>query len=80
MQKDVILEASHQYALMLVGGLIENFIRTLFESVASLKEEIEKIVHAIEQTTVVDVTPLQDRIWKFMENASQYASIHFFLM
>jgi hypothetical protein len=48
MQKDVILKASHQYALMLVGGLIENFIRTLFESVASLKEEIEKIVHAIE--------------------------------
>uniref|UniRef100_A0A2N9IAV3 Aminotransferase-like plant mobile domain-containing protein n=1 Tax=Fagus sylvatica TaxID=28930 RepID=A0A2N9IAV3_FAGSY len=73
--EDVISKASRHYAFMLGEGLIEKIIKTPFDSVASLKEEVRKIIHAIRQTTIVDVMPLQDRVWKFMENASQYSSI-----
>ena len=75
--KDVILKAGRHYAFMLGEGLIEKIIKTPFDSVASLKEEVKKILHAIRQIAIVDVMPLQDRVWKFMENASQYSSIHF---
>jgi hypothetical protein len=71
----VISKASRHYAFMLGEGLIEKIVKTPFDSVASLKEEVRKIIHAIRQTTIVDVMPLQDRVWKFMENASQYSSI-----
>jgi hypothetical protein len=73
--EDVISKASRHYAFMLGEGLIEKIIKTPIDSVASLKEEVRKIIHAIRQTTIVDVMPLQDRVWKFMENASQYSSI-----
>jgi hypothetical protein len=73
--EDIISKASRHYAFMLGEGLIEKIIKTPFDSVASLKEEVRKIIHAIRQTTIVDVMPLQDRVWKFMENASQYSSI-----
>jgi chromosome segregation ATPase len=78
--EDVISKASRHYAFMLGEGLIEKIIKTPFDSVASLKEEVRKIIHAIRQTTIVDVMPLQDRVWKFMENASQYSSIRFAFM
>ena len=58
--EDVISEASRHYAFMLGEGLIEKIIKTPFDSVASLKEEVKKIIHAIRQTTIVDVMPLQD--------------------
>ena len=73
--EDVISKASCHYAFMLGEGLIEKIIKTPFNSVASLKEEVKKIIHAIRQTKIVDVMPLQDQVWKFMENASQYSSI-----
>jgi hypothetical protein len=73
--EDVISKASYHYAFMLGEGLIEKIIKTPFDFVVSLKEEVKKIIHAIRQTTIVDVMPLQDRVWKFMENASQYSSI-----
>jgi hypothetical protein len=58
--EDVISKASRHYAFMLGEGLIEKIIKTLFDFVASLKEEVKKIIHAIRQTTIVDVMPLQD--------------------
>jgi hypothetical protein len=58
--EDVISKASRHYAFMLGEGLIEKIIKTPFDSVASLKEEVKKIIHAIRQTTIVDVMPLQD--------------------
>ena len=58
--EDVISKASRHYAFMLGEGLIEKIIKTPFDSVASFKEEVKKIIHAIRQTTVVDVMPLQD--------------------
>jgi hypothetical protein len=60
---------------MLGEGLIEKILKTPFDSVASLKEEVKKIFNAIRQTKIVDMMPLQDRVWKFMENSSQYSSI-----
>jgi hypothetical protein len=77
--EDVISKASRHYAFMLGEGLIEKIIKTPFDSVASIKEEVKKIIHAIRQTTIVDVMPLQDRVWKFMENTFQYSSICFAL-
>jgi hypothetical protein len=56
--EDVILKASHHYAFMLGEGLIEKIIKTPFDSIASLKEEVKKILHAIRQTTIMDVMPL----------------------
>ena len=56
--EDVISKASRHYAFMLGEGLIEKIIRTPFDSVASLQEEVKKIIHAIRQTTIVDVMPL----------------------
>ena len=73
--EDVISKASHHYAFMLGEGLKEKIIKTPFDSVAFLQEKVKKIIYAIRQTTIVDVMPLQDRVWKFMENASQYSSI-----
>jgi hypothetical protein len=78
--EDVISKASRHYAFKLGEGLIEKIIKTPFDSVTSLKEEVKKIIHAIRQTTIVDLMPLQDRVWKFMENASQYSSIRSALM
>ena len=56
--EDVILKASRHFAFMLGEGLIEKIVKTPFNYVASLKEEVKKILHAIRQTTIVDVIPL----------------------
>ena len=56
--KDIILKANHHYAFMLGEGLLEKIIKTPFDSIASLKEKVKKILHAIRQTTIMDVMPL----------------------
>ena len=51
------------------GDLIEKVVKTPFTLMTSLRDGVEKILQVIAQMEVVDVTPLRERISKYMDDA-----------
>ena len=66
---DLISKADRQCEKMLGGDLIEKVVKTPFTFVTSLRDGVEKILKVIAQIKVVDVTPLRERISKYMDDA-----------
>ena len=73
---DLISKANRKYAKMLGGDLIEKVMKTPFTVVTSLRDGAKKVLQVITQIKVVDVTPLRQRILKYMDDADRYSSLH----
>ena len=73
---DLILKADRQRAKTLGGDLIEKVVKTPFTLMTSLRDGVEKILQVIAQMEVLDVTPLRERISKYMDDADRYSSLH----